>query len=63
MRPKEASARPTDNGFDPNRITASGKGQFHPVQSNETIDGRASNRRTEIILSPDLKELYKQLYE
>ena len=53
----------TDNGFDPNRITASGKGQFHPVQSNETTDGRASNRRTEIILSPDLKELYKQLYE
>ena len=53
----------TDYGFDSNRITASGKGQFHPVQTNETIEGRAGNRRTEIILSPDLKELYNQLYK
>jgi chemotaxis protein MotB len=53
----------TDYGFDSNRITASGKGQFHPVQTNETTEGRAGNRRTEIILSPDLKELYKQLYQ
>ena len=53
----------TENGFDPNRITASGRGQFHPVASNETAEGRASNRRTEIILSPDLNELYKLLYE
>lgn len=52
-----------DYGFDSNRITASGKGQFHPVQTNETTEGRAGNRRTEIILSPDLKELYKQLYQ
>jgi chemotaxis protein MotB len=50
-----------DNGFDPNRITASGRGQFHPIKSNETPEGRASNRRTEIILSPDMKELYKLL--
>ena len=50
-----------DNGFDPNRVTAAGKGSFHPVQTNETADGRASNRRTEIILSPDLKELFKIL--
>lgn len=50
-----------DNGFDSNRITATGKGQFHPVNSNETTEGRASNRRTEVILSPDLKELYKLL--
>ena len=52
-----------DNGFDANRITASGKGEFHPVMSNETIAGRAGNRRTEIILSPDLKELYSLLYQ
>ncbi len=53
----------TDYGFDSNRITASGRGQFHPVKSNETAEGRASNRRTEIILSPDLNELYKLLYQ
>jgi len=50
-----------DFGFDANRITASGKSQFHPVKPNETAEGRADNRRTEIILSPDLKEIYKLL--
>jgi chemotaxis protein MotB len=48
-----------DNGFDPSRITASGRGKFHPIKSNETAEGRAGNRRTEIILSPNLEELYK----
>jgi len=52
-----------DYGFDPLRITASGRGQFHPVASNDTEEGRASNRRTEIILSPDLNEIYKLLYQ
>jgi chemotaxis protein MotB len=50
-----------ENGFDSNRITAAGKGQFHPLKTNDTAVGRASNRRTEIILSPDLKEIYKLL--
>jgi len=50
-----------DNAFDPNRITAAGKGSFHPVKGNETTEGRAANRRTEVILSPDLKELFKIL--
>ncbi|MBK7215194.1 MAG: OmpA family protein, partial [Bacteroidales bacterium] len=51
----------TEYGFDSNRITASGRGQFHPVGSNQSPEGRASNRRTEVILSPDLNELYKLL--
>ncbi len=50
-----------DNAFDPNRITAAGKSSFHPVKGNETAEGRAANRRTEVILSPDLKELFKLL--
>lgn len=50
-----------DYGFDSKRITASGKGEFHPVQTNETAPGRAGNRRTEVILSPDMKELYDLL--
>ncbi len=50
-----------DNSFDPSRITASGKSEFHPVKSNETAEGRASNRRTEVILSPNLNELFKLL--
>jgi chemotaxis protein MotB len=52
-----------DNGFDSGRITASGKSQFHPVSPNVTAEGRAGNRRTEVILSPDLQEIYKLLYQ
>ena len=52
-----------DYGFDSNRITASGRGQFHPVKTNDTVAGRAGNRRTEIILSPDLKEIYQLLLQ
>lgn len=36
------------------RLTASGKGEFSPKASNSTPEGRAKNRRTEIILSPKL---------
>lgn len=52
-----------DFGFDPNRITAAGKGMYLPVKTNDTAEGRASNRRTEIILTPDLKELFRLLYQ
>jgi chemotaxis protein MotB len=50
-----------ENGFDAKRITASGRSEFHPVNANTTDEGRALNRRTEIILTPDLKELFKIL--
>jgi chemotaxis protein MotB len=50
-----------DYKVDPNRVIASGHSQFDPVQSNTTADGRALNRRTEIILSPKLDELFKLL--
>jgi len=50
-----------DYGVDPVRITAAGRSEFHPVATNETPEGRAGNRRTEIILSPDLNELYELL--
>jgi chemotaxis protein MotB len=52
-----------DNGFDPSRITATGKGEFHPVKPNETTEGRAGNRRTEVILSPNMKEIYNLIYQ
>jgi chemotaxis protein MotB len=41
----------------PTRLTASGRGEFSPRAINETPEGRASNRRTEIILSPKLDEI------
>jgi len=45
----------------PTRMTASGKGEYFPKADNETPEGRAKNRRTEIILSPKLDELMKLL--
>lgn len=45
----------------PINVTASGRGEFVPRASNETAEGRASNRRTEIILSPKLDEVMKLL--
>jgi len=46
---------------DPNILTASGHGEFVPVASNETADGRAKNRRTDIILVPNLEDVFKIL--
>ncbi|PSK94412.1 OmpA family protein [Taibaiella chishuiensis] len=43
--------------LDPTRITASGRSQYEPVADNSTPEGRAKNRRTEIILAPKLDEL------
>ncbi len=51
----------TKDGVDPHKITASGRGEFHPVASNDTPQGKATNRRTEIIISPNLNELYQIL--
>ena len=45
----------------PTRLTASGKGEYFPRVTNSTPEGRAGNRRTEIILSPKLDELMKLL--
>ena len=51
----------TDNGVEPDRLTASGKGEFSPKATNSTKEGRASNRRTELVLSPKLNELMQLL--
>ncbi len=43
----------------PERITAAGRSMFYPVAPNTTVEGRAKNRRIEVILTPNLEELYK----
>ncbi|MES2725563.1 MAG: OmpA family protein [Bacteroidota bacterium] len=48
-------------GVNPKQIVASGRGEYFPVAENATSEGRATNRRTEIILSPKLSDLYKLL--
>jgi chemotaxis protein MotB len=45
--------------IDPNRITASGRGQFSPVDPAKSEAARKLNRRTEIILTPKLDDLFK----
>lgn len=45
----------------PDRLTASGRGEFFPIASNRTAEGRRTNRRIEIILTPKLYDLYELL--
>lgn len=47
--------------IDPIRLTASGRGQYLPLDPAKTKEARAKNRRTEIILTPKLDELFKIL--
>jgi len=44
--------------IDPKRLTAAGRSQYLPVDPRNTPEARQKNRRTEIILTPDLSELY-----
>ena len=48
-----------DSKIKPERLTAAGRSQYIPVDNRNTADARQKNRRTEIILTPDLSELYE----
>ncbi|WP_152285931.1 OmpA family protein [Flavicella marina] len=52
-----------DANVDAKQITAAGKGEYVPVASNNSKEGKAKNRRIEIILSPNLDEIAKLLTE
>lgn len=49
------------NGVDAKRITAAGRGEHFPVAPNDSPENKAKNRRTEIILIPNLDDLFKVL--
>ncbi|MEK7253301.1 MAG: OmpA family protein, partial [Bacteroidota bacterium] len=49
--------------LNPSQVLAAGKGEFEPKASNDTPEGRASNRRTEVILAPRLDEVMKILQQ
>ena len=51
----------TSAGVSPGQITASGRGEFVPLASNDIPEDRQKNRRTEIIITPDLDELFEIL--
>lgn len=41
---------------DPSRLTAGGRGEYNPLSTNATAEGRQRNRRTEIIITPKLDQ-------
>jgi chemotaxis protein MotB len=47
--------------IDPNKLIAAGRGQYNPLTSNDTFEGRAANRRTRIILMPKVNQFYDLL--
>ena len=52
-----------NNNIDPQNLTAAGRGEYAPVASNDTAEGKAKNRRIEVILTPKLDEVTKLLNE
>lgn len=51
----------TKAGLSPQQVTASGRGEFVPLAANDNPQNKQKNRRTEIIITPDLDELFKIL--
>lgn len=50
-----------NSGITPKNLTAAGRGEFAPIATNETPEGKAKNRRIEIVLTPKLDEITKLL--
>jgi chemotaxis protein MotB len=48
-------------GLDPAHIAAAGRGEYKPITSNDTAEGRATNRRTRIVILPQLDQFFKLL--
>jgi chemotaxis protein MotB len=64
MRATSVVKRLTSNtNLDPTQLIAAGRSEFVPISSNETSGGRGENRRIEMILSPNLDDLFKLLEE
>lgn len=52
-----------NKGINKQNLTAAGRGEFAPLMSNDTPEGKAKNRRIEIVLTPKLDEISKMLNE
>lgn len=50
-----------NKAIDPKRIISAGRGEFFPIDEAKTVEARQKNRRTEIILTPRLDEIFKIL--
>lgn len=47
--------------IDPRRMTAGGRSEYQPLQGNETAEGRSANRRTRIVILPQLDQFFQLL--
>jgi len=58
-----AIVRILQNGFkiDPKRMTAGGRSEYLPLTGNDSAEGRAANRRTRIVILPQLDQFFKLL--
>ncbi|WP_179021692.1 OmpA/MotB family protein [Winogradskyella forsetii] len=52
-----------NEAINPENLTAAGRGEFAPIATNDTAEGKAKNRRIEVILTPKLDEISKLLNE
>jgi chemotaxis protein MotB len=50
-----------DYNVDPTRLTSAGKGKYDPIADNSTAEGRAKNRRTDIVLNPDFDKIWHSI--
>ncbi|MCC6410529.1 MAG: OmpA family protein [Saprospiraceae bacterium] len=50
-----------DYKINPNRIIAAGRGEYNTLASNDTAEGRSTNRRTRIIIMPKIDQFYELL--
>jgi chemotaxis protein MotB len=48
-------------GLDPAKMAAAGRGEYNPVADNTSKEGRSSNRRTRIVILPQLDQFFKLL--
>lgn len=51
----------TKYGVPPSHMTAAGRGEYVPIESNDTKEGKAANRRTRIVILPQLDQFFKLL--
>ena len=50
-----------DFGIEPSRLVASGRGEYVPLTGNDTAEGRATNRRTRILVLPKIDQFYDMI--